>query len=307
MPGAAREACVTSALMSDVAADLAADTEPTALGGGRYRLELSSRWNFALPSGGVLTTAALRAAARELADDGLRMTSATAIFCTPIPPGALELDVAVLRRGGSAAQIRTTARAGGGADVGFEVTATFCRDRRGPDVRGARSPIVPPPDACPSVLDDHPSNPHPKSTFFAQVDCRVARGDRFWLKGWHAGPARYARWFRYRAPQRDAAGLFDRLALAPLADTMPPALVQAIGPGDYRFYAPSCDLTLHVIDDTDREWVLVAIYARRARAGWAVAEAELWDDTGRFLGCATQTMYISSLRGEPPIVDASDR
>jgi acyl-CoA thioesterase len=168
-------------------------------------------------------------------------------------------------------------------------------------------PDVPPPDACPSVMDDHARNPHPKSTFFAQVECRVARGDRFWLDGWHAGPPRYARWFRYHRPQRDGAGRFDRLALAPLADTMPPALVQAIGPGDYRFYAPSCDLTLHVVDDTDREWLLVSIYARRARAGWAMAEAELWDDTGRFLGFATQTMYISSLRGEPPIVDASDR
>ncbi|HTJ44431.1 MAG TPA: thioesterase family protein [Kofleriaceae bacterium] len=292
--------------MSDVA-DLAADTTPTPISAGRYHLEISRRWNFALPSGGVLATAALRAASQELADEGLRLGSATAIFCTPIQPGALDLDVTILRRGGSAAQIRTTVRAGGAPEVGFEVVATFCRDRRGPDVRGARMPDVPPPDACPSVIDEHGSNPHPKSTFFAQVDCRVARGDRFWLGGWEARAPRYARWFRYRAPQRDAAGRFDRLALAPLADTMPPALLQAIGPGEYRFYAPSCDLTLHAVDDTDREWVLVSVYARRARAGWAIAEAELWDDTGRLLGVATQTMYISHLRGEPPIIDASDR
>jgi acyl-CoA thioesterase len=88
---------------------------------------------------------------------------------------------------------------------------------------------------------------------------------------------------------------------------MPPALLQAIGPGDYRFYAPSCDLTIHCVDDTDREWVLVSIRARRARAGWAIGEAELWDDEGRLLGVAVQTMYVSSLRGEPPVIDASDR
>jgi acyl-CoA thioesterase len=289
------------------AADLAADTEPTPEGGGRYRVQVSNRWDFALPSGGVLTTCALRAAERELADDGLRLGSATAIFCTPIQVGPLALEVVVLRRGGSAAQVRVSAHAGGSADIGYEVSATFCRDRRGPDLRAARMPVVPAPDECPSMLDDHPSNPHNKSRFFGQVDARLAQGDRFWRGGWQAGPARYARWFRFKRPQRDAHGRFDRLALAPLADTMPPALLQAIGPGDYRFYAPSCDLTLHALDDTDREWVLVSIRARRARAGWATGEAELWDDTGRLLGVATQTMYISSLRGEPPIVDASDR
>jgi acyl-CoA thioesterase len=286
-------------------ADLAADSTPIADGGSRYHLDMSDRWNFAFPSGGVLTAAALRAAALELGDDGLRLGSSTSIFCTPIPAGPLAFDVTVLRRGGSAAQVRTTVRAGGAATVGFEVSATFVRDRGGPDVRVARMPDVPPPEACPSVLDDHPHNPHPRTRFFAQVECRVARGDRFWLPGWKASGGRYARWYRYRAPQHDGAGLLDRLALAPLADTMPPALAQAVGPGDYRFYAPSLDLTLHVVDDTARAWVLVSTYARRARAGWAIGEAELWDDQGRLLGFASQMMYISSLRGSPPIVDSS--
>ncbi len=287
-------------------ADLAADSDPIADGGGRYRLDMSDRWNFVLPSGGVLMTAALRAAAHELGDPGLRLGSATAVFCTPINPGPLALEVTVLRRGGAAAQVRTTVRAGGG-DVGYEVLATFVRDRAGPDVRAARMPDVPAPDACPSAMDDHPSNPHRKSRFFSQVECRVARGDRFWQPGWTAKAARYARWFRYQTPQRDGAGLLDRLALPPIADTMPPALVQAVGPGDYRFYAPSLDLTVHVVDDTDREWVLVSTFARRARAGWAIGEAELWDDTGRLLGYASQMMYISSVRGTPAVVDASDR
>jgi acyl-CoA thioesterase len=286
-------------------ADLITDSAPIAQGGGRYQLEMSNRWNFALPSGGVLTTAALRAASAELGDPAYRLGSATAIFCTPINPGPLAFDVTILRRGGSAAQIRTTVRSSGSADVGYEVTSTFCRDRVGPDVRVARMPDVPPPDACPSVMDDHPSNPHPKISFFSQVECRVAQGDRFWLPGWTRRAGRYARWFRYLAPQRDATGMLDRFALPPLADTMPPALVQAVGPGDYRFYAPSLDLTLHLVDETDREWVLVSSYARRARAGWAIGEAELWDDTGRLLGFASQMMYISNIRGTPPTLDIS--
>jgi acyl-CoA thioesterase len=286
-------------------ADLAADTAATPDGGGRWHLDLSDRWSFATPSGGVLMTCALRAAAAELADPGLRLGSATAVFCAPVASGPLALEVVILRRGGAAAQVRVTARPGGGA-IGYEVSATFCRERRGPDLRAARRPEVPPPDACPPADHAHPANPHLRLRFFEQVEARIARGDRFWLGGWQAGPARYARWFRYRRPQRDGAHL-DRLALPPLADTMPPALVQAMGPSDYRFYAPSCDLTLHAVDDTDREWVLVSLFARRARAGWAIAEAELWDDTGRLLGFATQLMYISHQRGEPPVVDASER
>ncbi|MCE9579187.1 MAG: thioesterase family protein [Deltaproteobacteria bacterium] len=286
------------------AADLVVDTTPHARGDGRYLLDLADRWDFLYPSGGVLVTAALRAAALELADDGLRLASTTAIFCEPVKPGPLELEVVVLRRGGAAAPVRIVASAN--QLRAYEVSATFCRDRPGPDVRGLAMPDVPLPDACPSILDAHPSNPHPRMRFFNQFDVRMARGDRFWLPGWTAGRARQARWFRYRAPQRTADGL-DRLALPPIADTLPGAMTQAIGPGDYRFYAPSLDLTVHVVDDTDREWILVDAEVPRARVGWAIGRASLWDDTGRLLAIVSQAMYVRTLTGAPPMVDASDR
>jgi len=121
------------------------------------------------------------------------------------------------------------------------------------------------------------------------------------------GPARYARWLRYRVPQRDAAGQLDRLALPPLIDTMPTALHRAIGPGAYRFYAPSLDLTTYTVDDTSREWLLVAVTMRRARGGWAIADAEVWDDEGRFIAYGAQAMYLHNLSGDPPTIDASHR
>ncbi len=291
--------------MASPPADLLVDTTPRAQGGGRYLLDLADHWDFLNPSGGVLVTAALRAAARELDDDGLRLASATAIFCAPVTPGALALEVVVLRQGGAAVQLRITATAGGAR--AYEVSATFCRDRLGPDVRGLAMPEVPGPDASPSVLEPHPSNPHPHMRFFGQLDVRMARGDRFWLPGWQAGRARQARWFRYRTPQRDALDRFDRLALPPIADTLPGAMTQAIGPGGYRFYAPSLDLTVQLVDDTDREWILVDAEVPRARVGWAVGRATLWDDTGRLLGLVSQAMYVKSLAGTPPTVDAAAR
>jgi len=307
--------------MSDAAhaADLAADTAVHRTGDGRYRIDLSDRWDFRLPSGGVLMTCALRAAAAEVDDPSLRLISASTVFCTPFRPGGLAIEVVVLRRGGSAVQVRVSLRPDepipsepsndgrGTPDAGLELIATFCRDRKGPDLIGTAPPDVPGPSESVSVIDDHPANPHGRIRFFRNFECRIADGERLWLPGWEPGPAHLARWFRYLRPQRDRDGHLDRLALPPVVDTMPGAVLRALGPSDYRFYAPSLDLTLHVVDDTDREWLLVTTHARRARAGWAIADAEVWDDRGRFLAFATQAMYVSSLAGTPPVVDASAR
>lgn len=300
---------------ADLAADTAVRADPDAP--GRYRVAMPDHWDYLLPSGGALVTAALRAGEAALGEPALRLASSTAVFCAPLHPGPLVADVTILRRGGATAQVRIAlrhataiARVGEGdravGHEGLEVTATFCRDRRGPDVVGVAPPAVRAlADALPTD-DDAPSNPHRRFRFYQQLECRVADGERFW-SGFEAGPARYARWLRYRVPQRDAAGRFDRLAIPPLVDIMPTALHRAIGPGPYRFYAPSLDLTTYVVDDTAREWLLVATTLRRARAGWAIADAEVWDEDGRLVAHAAQAMYLQSLAGEPPVVDASRR
>lgn len=285
-------------------ADLRADTTPTPIGERRYAWTVSRRWDFLSPSGGMITAAALRAAAHAVGDEAYRLISATTIFCEPIQHGDVELDVEVLRAGSAAVQTRTHLRAAGAA--GVQVLATFGRERSGPDVRGARMPDVPLPDACRDLLEDDGKNPHLRAPFFANIEARLARGDRFWTDEFRARPARYGRWFRYRRPQLDGAGRLDRLALIPIADTMPAALTQAIGPGSYRFHAPSLDLTMHFVDDTDGEWVLVSAYVRRARGGWAIGEVELWDDTGRLLAFASQAMYVRTLTGEAPVRDATE-
>lgn len=291
-------------MSADLAADTAVRADPATP--GRYHLTLPDHWDYLMPSGGVVMTCALRVAEAAVGDPQLRFVSATTIFCTPIKNGPLVADAVVLRRGGSTAQIRVALRDGSG-EPGLEMTATFMRTRKGPEVRGVPMPKVR------SLADSLPAddgagnNPHARFRFYQQLDCKIAEGDRYWHDGLVPGPARYARWLRYQTPQRDGAGRLDRLALPPLIDTMPTALHRAIGPGPYRFYAPSLDLTTYVIDDTTREWLLVAITLRQAKAGWAIADAEVWDDEGRFIGYGAQAMYIHGVAGEPPIVDASGR
>lgn len=308
-----------------MSADLAADTRaiPDPERPGRYHIALPDHWDYLMPSGGVVMTAALRAAETALGEPQLRLASATSIFCTPIGSGPLVADVTVLRRGGATAQLRVAVKnrdappaprdaAGAGApaageQVGMELSCTFVRDRKGPDVKGLAWPRVRALGESPSADDDQPNNPHARFRFYKQIETRIAAGERYWTDGLVAGPPVYARWMRFRHAQRDGQGRFDRLAMPPLIDTMPTALHRAIGPGPYRFYAPSLDLTTYCVDDTTREWLLVAVTLQRARAGWAVANAEVWDDEGRYVAYGAQAMYLHGLAGEPPIVDASER
>ena len=300
-------------------ADLAADTTVVADPDrpGRYRVDLPDHWDYMLPSGGVVMTCALRAAAAHVAmldaSDAprppLRIASATTIFPSPVHPGPLVVDVHVIRRGGATAQVRATLlHAQATADEApLELLATFCRDRKGPDVIAAARPDVRWVDEAPDARDGAAKNPHERFRFFHQLDCKLADGERFWESEFAAGPARYSRWFRYKVPQRTADGCLDRLALPPIIDTMPTALLRAIGPSAYRFFAPSLDLTVYFVDDTKREWLLVNVVTRRARAGWAIGDAEIWDDEGRLIAYGAQAMYLHGVAGEPPVINASRR
>jgi hypothetical protein len=293
---------------ADLAADTAVRADPDVP--GRYHLTLPDHWDYLLPSGGMVMTAALRAAEAHVADRTLRLVSATTIFASPINPGRCIADVHLIRRGGSTAQLRVIFRHTQEKDgePGLELVATFSRDRKGPDVIGTAFPDTVKSLADAVSIDDGASNnPHTRFRFYHQLETLLGEGEPFWQPDFTAGPARYARWFRYKVAQRDADGRFDRLAIPPLIDTMPTALHRAIGPGPYRFYAPSLDLTVYTVDDTTREWLLVSVTLRRAKSGWALADAEVWDDEGRMIAYGSQAMYLHTLSGDPPIVDASRR
>lgn len=293
---------------ADLAVDTAVRADPDVA--GRYHVTLPDHWDYLLPSGGVVMTCALRAAEAHVADPALRLASATTIFASPIHPGHCIADVHMIRRGGSTAQVRVILRHAQekNGEPGLELVATFTRDRKGPDVIGVAFPATVKSLADAVSTDDGASNnPHTRFRFYHQLESRLAEGAAFWQPDFAAGPARYARWFRYRVPQRDAEGRFDRLAIPPLVDTMPTALHRAIGPGPYRFYAPSLDLTVYTVDDTCREWLLVAVTLRRAKGGWAIADAEVWDDEGMFVAYGAQAMYLHAVSGDPPTIDASRR
>lgn len=275
-------------------ANLAADTAVTALdrAPGWYTADLPDHWDFRTPCGGVLMAVALRAMRAELGDPDFRVVSATTLFCSPVPAGPLEIRVHVIRRGGAAVQMRAALSSTTLPGPGLEVSATFARVRQGIEMLDAEFPEVSDPDDCISVIDDSPRNPHTWARFFRNFEIKLARGDRFWVDGWSGGEARYARWMRYYRPQRQGDGTLDPIALAPIADTMPPSLRQKLGPSNERFIAPSLDLTIHFLDSTTSEWLLVSAYSRRAGGGVATAEVEIWSLDRKLIAYGTQMMFL---------------
>jgi acyl-CoA thioesterase len=225
----------------------------------------------------------------ELGDPALRPISANTHFCTAVPAGPLEIRTEVLRRGNVAAQVRAALSSTMMPGPGLEVSATFGRDRDGIDVVDAEPPPVKTPAGSSPIV---PGATDFRPRFFENFESRLAWGAPWWTKTWTPGPARIGRWFRYRVPQGRADGTFDPLAIPPIADTMPPALVQRLGPDTPPFHAPSLDLTIHFLGDTRSEWILTWVHARRARGGYATADCEIWDDAGNLIAFATQTMML---------------
>jgi acyl-CoA thioesterase len=291
--------------MSDAASsafgDLAVDTtvKPLLSTPGLYTAELSDQWNFATPSGGVLMTTALRAMRAQLGDPGLHILSATAMFCAPVSSGPLAIRAEVLRLGGNTANVRASLASMGRPGPGVEILATFARTRTGPEVVGAEFPDVPEPAQARDLTAElhAPSDPAHGARFFQNFEMRFGLGSRFWSDDAGAsGPPRNARWYRYRAPQRDARGMLERLAIPPVADTMPPAVWQALEPGRQPLYAPSLDLTVHFVEDTASEWLLALSHARRARQGYATADVEIWSEDRKLLAYGTQTMTFRPMQ-----------
>lgn len=282
-------------------ADLRLDTSVTPVAGfsHRYQTDLPDRWNWRFPSGGVLMTLGLRAIRATIPDPAFVIVSATTTFCQPVPAGRIEIDVFILRQGNAASQVRACLRAAGVEGVCLEVTATLAIERNSPaiDFLDAVFPDVPlPKDAQAFDETQRIGLQLKRYPILDNIDVRLALGQVWWKPDFSAGPARFARWIRYKTPQKDASGRWDPLALPPIIDMMPTAVRQKMGPNGPPYYAPSLDLTIHFLDPTDSEWLLISTFVRRARAGYATAEAEVWSEDGKLVAYATQTMFLRAPR-----------
>jgi hypothetical protein len=160
---------------------------------------------------------------------------------------------------------------------------------------------VPSPEDCPSFRDPPPANAgsaNPAPFWTHRIEGRMARGHAPW-EGYVADRAERVLWYRFDDPPLLEDGTIDPLALVVLADTMPGAVEERVSPQEHRWFAPSVDLTVHLLDSCRSEWVLAHNRARYAADGYASADMALWDcrsdgaSAPRLIAYATQLFFFT--------------
>jgi len=267
-------------------------------GSGRYEGFLDPAWNLnPLPQGGVVTALALRAMGTELdrPDQVLRTLHTT--FAAQVTDGPVTIGVELLRSGRSMSHLRAEVANGKGAR-GHLTSGIFGSTREG----FAFTDLLPPgdvlaPDRCRSFRDPVPPGfdafaPMP---FWAErIEGRSVSGHPPWEE-YVPDRAERTMWYRFDDPPFLDDGAMDPLALVVLADTMPGAVSEKVGRQDRRWFAPSIDLTVHLLDACRSPWVLAHNRARFAGDGYASADMALWDCGHRGTGDPRLVAYATQL------------
>jgi acyl-CoA thioesterase len=286
---------------------------------GRYAADISAGWNCPIvPQGGVMSAVAARAMTLELATASggegtaggtverpaaelMTLRSLTTVYAAPVPAGPVTIDVRVLRRGRSMAQLMATVRTPG-AGAGHTTLAVFGRPRPGFEFTDLTMPDVAPPEECPSFRDPLPEGVELDRVvfpFWDVVEGRPAIGHAPW-EDYEPTGSDSALWYRLEEPPVQADGTLDPLVLVVYGDTMPGAVRERLGPDQPDWAPPSCDLTVHLFGQPRSEWILGHSRARRAVDGYASLEMALWDPAAGLVAHTSQVMYFVFPNGDRP-------
>ena len=273
----------------------AAATAVHRVGAGSYRTMLDESWNLRpLPQGGIITAIALRAMEAELGNPAQTLRTLHTVFVGQVTHGELEVRVEVLRTGRSMSHLRAEVR-NLGAAAGHITTAVFGASREGFEFTHLQRPVVPPPEACRSFRTPPPPGfPafRPLPFWTDQVPGRGAIGVAPWGQVAER-TAEQAIWYEFdHTPWIDDGARLDPYSLVVLADTMPGAVSQRIGPTDRMWFGPSVDLTVHLCADCRSPQVLAHNIARWAGDGYASIDMALWDDD-RLVAYGTQVAFFT--------------
>jgi len=271
-------------------------------GPGRFTATIDAAWNLRpVPQGGIVTALALRAMAETLANPAQQLRTLHTTFVARVADGPVSIDVDVLRTGRSMSHLRGEV-ANVGVTRGHVTTGVFGAIRSGFSFTDLEPPVaVPPPAECPSFRDPLPDTVEPfePMPFWDRlVEGRAAVGHAPWEE-YVPDRAERAMWYRFDDPPFLDDGTLDPLALVVLADTMPGAVGEKIGPQDRNWFAPSVDLSVHLLDECRSPWILAHNRARYAGDGYASADMALWDcgsdgkDAPRLVAYATQLFLFT--------------
>ncbi|MHB8439934.1 MAG: acyl-CoA thioesterase [Acidimicrobiales bacterium] len=279
------------------------ETAVRAIGDGHYAAEIDEVWNLRpMPQGGVVTAIALRAMAAELDHPEQTVRTLHTTFAAQVAHGAVDIHVETLRRGRSMSHLRAEVRNPDNRR-GHLTTAVFGARREGFDFTDLEPPCpVPPPAECPSWRANDEEAVEAGFTLMPfwseRVEGRNVLGHPPW-EVYEPGRAERVVWYRFDNPPFLGDGTIDPCALVVLVDTMPGAVGERLGPQPRTWFAPSVDLTVHILDECRSPWLLGHNRARFAGDGYASADMALWDlgpegrDEPRLVAYGTQLFLFT--------------
>ena len=262
-------------------ADFAVDTAVHRMGPGRYRAELAAAWEVWGPIGGYVAAVALRAlaAASELP----RPASFHCDFLSVARFGAVDLDVATLRRGKRSHALRVAMQQGDTPIL--SATAWFVdAGMSGLEHEHVARPEVPQPDALKSFseLADNYADWYP---FWRSADGRPVQGEEPHPPHWHA-------WMRLPDTQRPLDPVTEAGRMLLWMDMMMWNAADAPHPWPPPYLAPNLDLSASFHDFAPaEEWLLCDAHAPVARDGVIGCHGHLWTPDGRLVASGNATLF----------------
>ncbi|MCA9594535.1 MAG: thioesterase family protein [Myxococcales bacterium] len=207
----------------------------------------------------------------------------TAHFLRPTPPGAVDIDVDVVKAGRQFTASEARLRAGDRECLRMLVTSgrlpaqpSILRLDREPPAHGPQAfaplEVV---DALPEITRRFEQRPDP-----------TCLG---WMRGEQSEHARMRAWLRFadgRAPDVPSLVLF--------ADAMPPPVFHWVSPG----WVPTLELTVHVRARPRSTWLWCDFRTHLVANGLLEEDGEIWDETGTLVAMSRQLAALpqNSLR-----------
>ncbi|CAN5483669.1 thioesterase family protein [soil metagenome] len=253
-------------------------TSVTPDGPGRYTSDLGADWvvGGGINGGYLLATIgrALRASVPAKPDP----FSVSAYYVSASRPGPADVDVRVLRDGGSVATLAADLSQGGEARI--SALATYGDlDRGADDVQTTAEEIdLPPRERCvPNTLA--PPEFLEASPFLRRFDMLFHPDQVGWAVGQPDNSGVLSAWFRLE-DGRDP----DPLSLLLVLDALPPVMFTFGRMG----WAPTLELTAHVRAKPAPGWLKVRHATRNIAGGMFEEDCEVWDSAGRLVAQSRQ-------------------
>jgi acyl-CoA thioesterase len=268
-----------------------------------YVGNIGEAWQLIHAFGGVTLAVGLRAIEAQVNSPRLKPLYVSALFSSPVPCGAVRVDVETLSESNSVHQAAARLYSEDEASPNVHLQATFGKPIQGKrTLREAQFPkgILPAADSFPngpSPLDAFP-NVHQFEMRWAHDFC-TRPGKPAPAEPIASEPADVCSWIRYHNPPKRADGTIDPVTLCAPADFMAAALFRGLGTDAQPFFPVTLAMDIQFFGTTQREWLLQRVRVWNLTDGFACGVLELWDEDENLLAISTQRRICKGMPSLP--------